>query len=98
MNKHTKANIVNRLKEANKSEYHYYRCREQGYSIEEALELAKEKNSRYIEVEIDGIVYPLKEAMRVVNCEVDYTTVLRRMQNGMSGYEAITRPSLKKYK
>lgn len=97
MDKHKRADIVKRLKEANKSEYDYYKCREKGYSIEEALELAKEKNSRYIKVEVNGVLYPLKEAMKIVNCEVDYTTVLRRIKLGMTQYQAITRPGLKKY-
>lgn len=90
-----RTNITNRVKEAGKSLPSYYKLRDKGYSEEEAFEKAIIVGSKSIFVEIDGIEYPLKEAMVVVNCEVDYTTVIKRMKQGMTAYQAITRPSQK---
>jgi hypothetical protein len=88
-----RSNIINRVKEAGKSLPSYYKLRDKGYSEEEAFEKAREVGSYNIYVEIEGVQYSLKEAMKVVNCEVDYTTVIKRMKTGgMSAYQAITKP------
>jgi len=89
--------IVNKVKESGKSLHSYYKLRDKGYSEEEALELAIVKGSKSPIVEIEGVEYSIKEAMELLPCEVAYSTVMSRIKFGMSPYEAITRPSVKKY-
>lgn len=84
---------INRVKESGKSVYSYYLHKHKGYSDEEAFENAIDRNSKYVYVEIDGVSYPIKEAMKVVGCQVGYSTVMKRIKFGMSPYEAITRPN-----
>jgi len=87
-------NKINRLEEEGKSIYSYYLHKHKGYSDEEAFEKARDKNSKFVYVEIDGVSYPIKEAMKVVGCQVGYSTVMKRIKFGMSPLEAITRPNL----
>ena len=91
----TKKGITTRIKEAGKSEYDYFINRRLGYSEEEAFNLAKPKNQKFIYVEINGESYSLSKAMEMLNCEVDYTTVLKRIKFGMTPYEAVTKPKVR---
>lgn len=89
--------IVSKVKESGKSLHSYYKLRDKGYSEEEAFELAIVKGSKSPTVEIHGVEYSIKEAMVILVCDVAYSTVMSRIKFGMSPYEAITRPALKKY-
>jgi septation ring formation regulator EzrA len=86
-------NVLQKLKEANKSLHSYYRHINLGYSVEEAFEKAVIKSSKFITVEINGVSYFIKDAMKLVECQVTYSTVMKRIQKGMSPLEAITKPS-----
>lgn len=88
---------VNKIKEAGKSLHSYYKLRDKGYSEEEAFELAIIKGSKSPVVEIEGVEYSIKEAMKILPCDVAYKTVMGRIKYGMTPYEAITKPALKKY-
>lgn len=85
---------VKRVKEAGKSINNYYRLRDRGLSEEEAFEQAKPLKVFKL-VTIDGVEYTIPQAMKRLNCEVDYTTVIKRIQNGMTPYDAIIRPKVK---
>lgn len=79
--------------QANKSLHSYYRYRNQGYSVEEAFEKAIVKGSKFITIEIYGDTYTIKEAMALVNCQLTYSAVMKRIKAGMSPLDAITKPS-----
>lgn len=89
--------IVNKVKKSGKSLHSYYKLRDKGYSEEEAFELAITKGTKSPIVKIDDKEYSIKEAMKILPCDVAYSTVMSRIKFGMSPYEAITRPALKKY-
>lgn len=84
--------IIERLTKANKSYAHYYSLKHQGYSHEEAFEKTPQKYSYYIGVLINGIEYPIKEAMTLLDCKLKYTTVLYRINKGIDPLTAITLP------
>lgn len=86
--------IVKKVKEAGKSINNYYRLRDRGLSEEEAFEQAKTIKVFKL-VSIDDVEYTIPQAMKKLNCEVDYTTVLKRIQNGMTIIDAITRPKVR---
>jgi len=85
---------VKRVKEAGKSLDNYYRLRDRGLSEEEAFEQAKPIKKRTTIV-IDEIEYTIPQAMKKLNCEVKYITVMKRIENGMPPYEAITKPKVR---
>ncbi len=83
---------VKKVKEAGKSVNNYYRLRDRGLSEEEAFEQAKPAKSFNL-ITIDGVEYSIPEAMKKLDCKVEYSTVMKRIKFGMSIIEAITRPN-----
>lgn len=84
------------LKRKGLSSKHYYQLRDEGASVEEALQKCKRSGHKKIVINLEGKEVPLKEALLLINSPVLYSTALQRISKGWDPYKAVTTPPFQK--